>query len=371
MERLEHLLYKDLEAKIIDMIARGELKPGDMLHSENALCELFHLSRQTVRKALTSLLESGTVYKIRGKGTYISPNVNVEKLKARVKVGDRAKSETKIAVMIEDVDTFFFEVIRAISTRSSEFGYNPVFYINDTVEHENEAIEKILASDVEGVIFVPFRSGGYNSPKNYYSFKQAELPTVIIGKPPENYHSDSVYVDDVHEVFRTLVTVADYGYKSAIHVTNNMHDMQAVMERKRGYELAVLEAYHAMEKSVVIDMNCESWENQLAEAIRETALPCVLFLDTDLIAYSVYNVIEKMGLSIPQQLGLVGYDNLHKIVNLPVGLSSVQQPYQRMAEAAFELLNQKIMQKQSENGYYKHYVFETEMIVRGSIQKPE
>ncbi len=368
MNKKDVLLYKTIEEEILNLIIKGEISPGSLLYSENKLSELFRVSRQTVRKALAKLFDDGIIIKVKGKGTYVNDSLDLKKLKDGKEFNILSPQEKKIAIMTGDIDTFFFEVIKVIDQRSSELGYTPVFFINDTLEHENEAIDKILSSGAQGVIFTPFRSGGYDSPKNYYRFQKAGLKTVIIGKPPVNFHSDSVYVDDVNEAFRALNKISTMGYKSAIHITNKLHDIQAVIERTQGYRLAVLESYADNQKEVIIDMSEPQWEERFKEEVVNSIKPCVLFLDTDLIAYPIFNILDKMGVEIPNEIGVLGYDNLHKIIQLPVGLSSVQPPYRKMAEQAFDLLHNKIIYNKEQNGFYKHYIFESELIIRDSLK---
>ncbi len=65
-------LYKQLHQIILDNIQSGKLKAGDMLPSEKALCEMYGLSRSTVRGTLGSLEEQGLLLRRRGLGSYIA-----------------------------------------------------------------------------------------------------------------------------------------------------------------------------------------------------------------------------------------------------------------------------------------------------------
>jgi GntR family transcriptional regulator len=65
-------LYAQLEAIIAAQLASGELKPGDMLPTEAQLCEQHRLSRTVVRQAVGGLVTNGRLYRVRGKGTFVS-----------------------------------------------------------------------------------------------------------------------------------------------------------------------------------------------------------------------------------------------------------------------------------------------------------
>lgn len=64
--------YQSIENHIKNQIQEGDLKPGDMIPSENQLCELHDTSRMTVRQALNNLVVEGYLYKHKGRGTFVS-----------------------------------------------------------------------------------------------------------------------------------------------------------------------------------------------------------------------------------------------------------------------------------------------------------
>lgn len=68
-------IYLTIVENIKAKINLGELKPGDMIKSENALCEEYDVSRMTVRKSLTVLASEGYIYSVPGKGNFVNePN---------------------------------------------------------------------------------------------------------------------------------------------------------------------------------------------------------------------------------------------------------------------------------------------------------
>ena len=89
--------YQNLINYIQEQISDGQLGPGEKVPSENQLSERFHISRQTVRKAIGTLEEDGLVQRIRGSGTYVS--------------FDRRKNleqRNSIAVVTTYVDSYIF-----------------------------------------------------------------------------------------------------------------------------------------------------------------------------------------------------------------------------------------------------------------------
>ncbi|MEM3658138.1 MAG: GntR family transcriptional regulator [Candidatus Hadarchaeum sp.] len=65
-------LYYRITEVLRDQIKSGRLRPGDLLSSEDALCESFHVSRTTLRAALSILASEGLIYRKQGRGTYVA-----------------------------------------------------------------------------------------------------------------------------------------------------------------------------------------------------------------------------------------------------------------------------------------------------------
>lgn len=65
-------LYYQLKEILLEEIEGGNLKPGDLIPSENQLMRQFQISRNTVKKAIEDLVQEGVLYRVQGKGTFVS-----------------------------------------------------------------------------------------------------------------------------------------------------------------------------------------------------------------------------------------------------------------------------------------------------------
>ncbi len=143
--------YKEVVDWVKERLEKKELSPGDKLNSENELCELFGLSRQTVRHAIGVLEEEGIVARRQGSGTYISDNrmANLE-------------NKTRVAVVTTYVDSYIFpRTIQGIENTLFERGYSvQIAFTNNQLERERTILEDITArDDVAGIIMEATKSG--------------------------------------------------------------------------------------------------------------------------------------------------------------------------------------------------------------------
>ena len=143
--------YQALINYINEQIAARALRPGDKLPSENELSEQFHISRQTVRKAIGVLEEDGLVRRIKGSGTYLSYDRR-----------ENLEQKNSIAVVTTYVDSYIFpKTIQGIEKVLFESGYSvQISFTNNTLEREKSILEDLLSrDDVAGVIVEGTKSG--------------------------------------------------------------------------------------------------------------------------------------------------------------------------------------------------------------------
>ena len=149
--------------KVIEWINKnidsGVLKPGDKIPSENELCKMFGLSRQTVRHAILMMSEEGLLESKRGSGTFV----------ADLRAEDDLRSV--VAVVTTYVDDYIFpSTIRGIENTLSEKGYSmQLSFTNNTINKERQILEDIARrNDVAGVIMEPVKSALPNPNMDLY-----------------------------------------------------------------------------------------------------------------------------------------------------------------------------------------------------------
>lgn len=94
-------LHKELKHEIL----KGALKPGEMIPSENTLCELYKMSRSSVRKALAALVDEGLIVKQAGKGNFVAPNLAHSPQVQTLKVGVYVPA-LELAKILKALDIF-------------------------------------------------------------------------------------------------------------------------------------------------------------------------------------------------------------------------------------------------------------------------
>ncbi len=103
-------LYFQFKNILLDMMKEGKLQPGDMIPTEFELCDIFGISRTTVRQALTELVNESKFYRVKGRGTFVAQDkINQDFIK---KI-ESFKSEMERKGYIPSSKVIAFEVIEA------------------------------------------------------------------------------------------------------------------------------------------------------------------------------------------------------------------------------------------------------------------
>lgn len=147
-------IYHQLEKLIKQLIADGELKPGDMIPSEREYADKYKVSRMTIRQAIVNLVNERYLYRVKGKGTFIMEKKLEQSLQGLTSFSEDMKSRG----MKASSKLISFEIIPADSKLADQLGiqeHGPVYEIKRIrlAEEEPMALERtyISANKVKGL----------------------------------------------------------------------------------------------------------------------------------------------------------------------------------------------------------------------------
>lgn len=121
-------LFAQLKETIISAIASGELSPGDQLPSQREMCQQYHMSHMTVRRAIADLINEGIIYAIAGKGLYVAPRKQPAEMGSLVS----HKEHMKRLGMVPLTQLLNAEIVSASTVSAQMFGVDtgaPLVYL--------------------------------------------------------------------------------------------------------------------------------------------------------------------------------------------------------------------------------------------------
>ncbi|WP_256256443.1 substrate-binding domain-containing protein [Paenibacillus sp. BC26] len=362
-------LYKFIVEDIKEKIGSGQLKDGDAIPTQIELAKLYETSEITSRRALSELVNEGLVVRIRGKGTFIQ---------LRDPHNTDPSEGGKIAL----------EQIVLIHPSASPHLFNHPFYANfisgihaACEEHdirfqlldvsESDGIE---SNPLVGAIVLPGAPGAQNIMiSQLKAWKEADLRMVLAHFYFPQLQIPYVIVDNLTGGYLATEHLIALGHKRiGIIVTGHslMDINQEFSLRLQGYKLALSQHGIAFDESLVsvMEANEELEEMGYEGAKQLLALenkPTAIFATSDYKAFGAIRAGKELGLRIPDELSIVGYDDVIQSRYTSPALTTVNQNTERMGKRAVELLLKPWSEKAIEESFVKEEIV-PKLLVRSS-----
>lgn len=277
------------------------------------------------------------------------PNVIAQSL-----VGSRTHL---IGVVLTDIsNAFFADLVKYLEQEARKEGYSLIlFNSNYDQEHEKECLDVVRRYRVDGLIAVPVDE---ESERWRESVQKLDIPTVVITRRAAGMDSFYVAHDDAGaKVGRYLY---DEGYEEYIFYG------RTVDIKYRGFVEALSQRMPDFEKKLTVISGKEDAVVRAAvsEYFSRRRGRTGIFAYNDRRAIQIMGILQEMGIRIPEQAGIVGFDNIYICEQLYPKLSSVSQPNEEMASLAMRRLLYKIGHPQDQR--VEDHSLSAELIVRGS-----
>ncbi len=328
-------IYIQIQEQLEQMLQEGILKPNDLVPSENEMAEQLKVSRLTVRKSYGEMVKRGLFYTIQGKGTYVKGTSNANMSSKKQEIIQRRKI---IGVILPEVVGFYGDIFSGIMERCKSGGYSVQLMFNNEISNEITAIEQMLTSDVTGIIISPSRHAN-TIIEHYQKLLNAQVPTVMVGKPPFKISAPCVYCDDTMGVYRAVEVLLSHENTRIGYVGCSTYQDEASSERYAGY-LAAMRDYLPTTETVLFDMESPKFEEEIAKSQRGDSPVTAFFCYCDAAAAQVYGLLTQLGRRVPEEVEVIGYDNMSDPMGGREGkqLTSVDQRRALMGSETVSLL---------------------------------
>jgi LacI family transcriptional regulator len=230
-------------------------------------------------------------------------------------------------------------------------------------EFEAAEIQALRQRQVDGFLYATMYHREVTLPEAV-----AGVPTVLLDARSENSDVPSVVPDEVAGGRTATEELIRHGHQR-IGFVNNADDIPATHGRLEGYRAALQEAGIKFDKRLVAVGQSDTEGGLLAarQLLEATERPTALFCFNDRMAMGAYHAAAELGLRIPQDLSVVGFDNQELIADgLRPGLTTVALPHYEMGAWAVEALIARI---EGRDGA-EHEALSCPLVVRNSVDRP-
>ncbi|HHF5309532.1 TPA: substrate-binding domain-containing protein [Haemophilus influenzae] len=194
------------------------------------------------------------------------------------------------------------------------------------------------------------------------------LPLVVMDWWFTELNADKILENSALGGYLATKALIDAGHRKIGIITGNLKKSVA-QNRLQGYKNALSEAKIALNPHWIVEshFDFEGGVLGIQSLLTQSSRPTAVFCCSDTIAVGSYQAIQQQGLRIPQDLSIMGYDDIELARYLSPPLSTICQPKAELGKLAVEALLQRI---KNPNENYRTLVLEPTCILRGSISTP-
>jgi LacI family repressor for deo operon, udp, cdd, tsx, nupC, and nupG len=272
------------------------------------------------------------------------------------------KKETKtILVVVPDIARpFFSQVLKGIQHTAIESGYRVI--LGDTennIEREGEFVDLLFQRQADGMILLTARMD-----KERIEQISRQFPTVLACEYFDGLDISTVSIDNISAARKITEHLINIGHTKIAHITGPMNVVLS-RDRLKGYRQA-MEIHDLSIDATFIqegDLSLECSYNQMIKLLSLKSPPTAVFVYNDEMAIGAIKAIKDSGLKVPEDVAVVGIDNLEISSIVEPHITTIDQPKYEIGKKAMELLVQLINGIKLEN---KKFVFRDKLIIRES-----
>jgi DNA-binding LacI/PurR family transcriptional regulator len=315
----------------------------------------FEVSRPTIRKALLSLVESGVLVNAPGVGTRISTGGEAP---AAAPGGGKI-----IALALPDISNrFFIEVTEAIEYALLQRGYQLLL---SNYRHqpgiEEMQVRQFARRRVDGMILA--HDAPQQLPLALGALEKAGIPIVLLFSAPAEARFDAVILDERAGVEQVLRYLYSLGHQR-IAFCRPLADGK-VHPREAAFREVTARAGLALAEEYILPFQAlEEGRGALEKLLALAEPPTAIFAGNDRVALMVLKHLSALGVRVPEEISLAGFDNLLFTEHLPVPLTTVDQPKAAMGRRAVEMLLERV--EMDFGPEIRREVFQPHLVIRDS-----
>ncbi|RAP75755.1 GntR family transcriptional regulator [Paenibacillus montanisoli] len=366
---VQHLsLYEQIKQYLLTEIELAHLLPHDRLPSESELTKQFSVSRITVKKAMSDLVEQGIVYRIQGKGTYVAAS---DRSHAAGDPAVKPKITKSVALLLPFINNQHNALLlNGVESILSEAGYSLLFCnTENSIAKEERTIREMVERNVAGMIIYPVDGESYN--REILQLTLDSFPLVVMDRYLRGIDTNCVCPDNLKGAQEGVNHLISLGHRHIGFLSTEISGTSSIEDRLAGYEKALAE------NQIPIDRRYRYVDIELGEPkpikekirdflLRHPELTAIFAINPGL-GLQVIKVASEMGIRVPEDLSLIFFDDFELSEFYSVMPTFISQEENLLGKEAAKLLISIIENPEQDT---KKLFFPPKLTIRESTAKP-
>ena len=256
----------------------------------------------------------------------------------------RSRRTNVIGLIVSNIEQIFaIEVMKGVNRTIGKHGYDLIIYTNNKIQGKSTAAKErnyvalLNNSIADGVIILTPVTTTFPT----------DAPVVAVDPNLQSPDCPAVIATNYEGAHEAVSYLIELGHRRIGFVGGRL-DLQSATQRQQGYVDACQEANIEIDDSLITigDYSTDAGYECGKQLLSQPERPTAIFAANDQSAFGVIKAAHELGLQIPQDLSLIGFDNVpESAYYLPDGLTTIDQHMLQIGEAAtnmiFDLINEK------------------------------
>lgn len=366
-------IYKRFQQEVRQKILDGRWRPGQQLPSERELEETYKISRLTINKSLNQLADEGLLIRHRGKGTFVAQaGQSRHDLPTGVPAGDR-----KITILYLSpgrngipANPVRWGVLEGLHQQLDPLGVSPAVDFYHSPEQYEAAVRRLPDISSAAVLW----NEPSLNPRVLDSLRKRKFPFVLLDSYPKNADVDFVVGDNAAGGRMMVEHLVSLGHRRIVYVTIPVI-RTSTRDRQAGFLQGAIEANLEISNASVVVLRGQTEEDfpadiprVLEEILRRPAPPTAICFSNDILALQAIRHLGEQGIRVPDEISIMGYDNIDLGEYSAVPLTTVGQHWMEMGRSAADVLLRKLHGPPPRR--HQQIFIPPTLVVRKSTEKP-
>ena len=351
---------ESLYTALRDQIESGSMGPsGSRFFSVRACAAAYDCAYVTAFRAFERLRENHLLM-LMGREHYVTTGVCAHDTPLYEQFGKRCKRICGLLVN-ELNNSYYTQQIVFIQNRLREHGYDLLVMMNESdMDLECKQLKMLLEMGTSGILYFP-----HSKFKNLAIYEHCPLPVIALGRRIQGFTRSTISVNNNLVGRLAALHLIGRGYEDFLYIGIKQYP-NMVDERGNAFEERFIESQISFSSRNIFYFDPQNLTETLQKLSRRIAairVPTGVFCYHDNIAVELLRLCVMQGIDVPNQIGIIGCDNLDVTLSTTPKLSTLSYPYDGIAELAVETLLQEIESGQSNAA---HINISPEVIARQS-----
>ena len=270
----------------------------------------------------------------------------------------------KLLALLPDFENpFYAPIIQGIQQTARAAGYEVFLVpIGDGNGHTLSIASLVRGEGYSGVIWLCAAPD-----PELLSAVENGCPTVMVGEYPEGHPGSYVSIDDRMAGYRAVSYLISTGCRR-IGMINCAFRYKNARHRKEGYQRALTEAQLPVDPGWYVSIPAIDYTLAYSAAMQVLCTeprPDALFASSDVLAAAAINAAHSLGLRVPEDLCVIGFDNVEASRMTLPAITTVSQPTHQLGQQACSILLDRIRDPELP---HRQILLDTELVIRGSTR---